>query len=308
MKSSRLKYFGAAISSTAMWGFFSIPLRNLQDYPSEQILQWRIITSLIITWLVILLFRRRSLASDRAFLRKQSPEGRKRIITLIFLAGVLITGNWYSFIYAVNHVSLKSAAFAYMVCPLLTAMGGFLILKEHLTPLKLTAIGIACISILILSRGSLRDVCWSVFVASLYAFYLIIQRVVRDLDKFNMLGIQLLLSLILTLPLFISQGAGIPDAPEFWINILVISVVFTIIPLFLSLYALVGIPSSTMGIIIYVNPVIAFAVAILYFGEEINTLQALAYSLLVVAVIIFNSGFISGLISSRYRKTADNLA
>ncbi len=291
-----------------MWGFFSIPLRNLHDYPSEQILQWRIITSLIITWLVILLFRRKSLAGELAFLRQQSPSGRKRIITLIFLAGVLITGNWYSFIYAVNHVSLKSAAFAYMVCPLLTAMGGFLILKEHLTPLKLTAIGIAFISILILSRGSLRDVYWSVFVASLYAFYLVIQRIVRDLDKFNMLGVQLLLSLILTLPLFISQGAGIPDAPEFWINILVISVVFTIIPLFLSLYALVGIPSSTMGIIIYVNPVIAFAVAILYFGEEVTTMQALAYSLLVLAVIIFNSGFLSGLIASRYKKTADNLA
>lgn len=291
-----------------MWGFFSIPLRNLQAYPSEQILQYRIITSLLITWLYILLFRRERAASDWKRIRDQRPADRRKTIILIILAGVLITGNWYSFIYAVNHVSLKSAAFAYMVCPLLTAMGGFLILKEHLSPVKLGAIGIAFVSILILAKGSLTDVFWSVFIASLYAFYLVIQRVVRELDKFNMLAIQLLLSLVLILPLFISHHGAIPVSPAFWINILLISVVFTIIPLFLSLYALEGIPSSTMGIIIYVNPVVAFAVAIIYFGEEITSLQAFAYSLLVLAVVVFNSGFLGGFISSRYRKTMSHPA
>lgn len=291
-----------------MWGFFSIPLRNLQAYPSEQILQYRIITSLLITWLYILLFRRARAASDWKRIRDQRPADRRKTLILIILAGVLITGNWYSFIYAVNHVSLKSAAFAYMVCPLLTAMGGFLILKEHLSPVKLAAIGIAFVSILILAKGSLTDVFWSVFIASLYAFYLVIQRVVRELDKFNMLAIQLLLSLVLILPLFISHHGAIPVSPVFWINILLISVVFTIIPLFLSLYALEGIPSSTMGIIIYVNPVVAFAVAILYFGEEITSLQAFAYSLLVLAVVVFNSGFLGGFISNRYRKTMSHPA
>ena len=153
-----------------MWGFFSIPLRNLQAYPSEQILQYRIITSLLITWLYILLFRRARAASDWKRIRDQRPADRRKTLILIILAGVLITGNWYSFIYAVNHVSLKSAAFAYMVCPLLTAMGGFLILKEHLSPVKLAAIGIAFVSILILAKGSLTDVFWSVFIASLCSF------------------------------------------------------------------------------------------------------------------------------------------
>jgi chloramphenicol-sensitive protein RarD len=291
-----------------MWGFFSIPLRNLKEYPSEQILQYRIISSIVITWLIILLFRRKNLIKDWSYIKHQSPASRRQIIWLILLAGILITGNWYSFIYAVNHVSLKSAAFAYMVCPLLTAIGGFMILKEHLTPIKLSAIGLAFISILILAQGSFTEVMWSVFIASLYAFYLIIQRVIRDLDKFNMLGIQLLLSLLLILPMFISDTAGIPVSPDFWINIIIISVFFTIIPLFLSLYALGGIPSSTMGIIIYVNPVVAFAVAILYFDEGITSLQAMAYSLLVAAVILFNSGFIGGFVGRRYKNMTSKTA
>ncbi|MEY3678858.1 MAG: hypothetical protein RI924_999 [Bacteroidota bacterium] len=288
MKQSRLKYLLAAIISTGMWGFFSIPLRSLQAYPSEQILYYRIFTSLIITWLILLLFRRKSMKSDWVALQQQSPDKRKKILFLTVLAGILVTGNWYTFIYAVNHVSLTSAAFAYMVCPLLTAMGGFIILREELTRFKFIAMVIAVISILFLAQGSPGDVWWSVFIASLYAFYLIIQRVVVQIDKFTMLGIQLILSCLLMLPLFIYDFKGLPADPAFWVTILEISVFFTIIPLFLSLYALMGLPSSTMGILIYTNPIVAFAVAFFYFHEPINTQQLIAYLLLVIAVLVFN--------------------
>jgi chloramphenicol-sensitive protein RarD len=304
----RFKYFAAALSSVAIWGFFAIPLRNLQDYPSEEILHYRIFTSLIITWVVIFLFKRKRLRNDITYILSETPADRKRTGLLTLAAGILITGNWFSFIYAVNHVSLTSAAFAYMVCPLITAMGGFLILKEHLTNIKLTAIGIALVSILILARGSLTEVLWSVFIASLYAFYLIIQRVIIKVDKLNMLGVQLIISFVLMFPLFIYHYSSFPTDLHFWINIVVISVVFTIIPLFLSLYALIGMPSSTLGIIIYLNPVIAFAVAFFYFDENISSYQIYAYSLLVAAVVIFNWNIIRSLFQKSYNtlKTSDS--
>ena len=285
-----------------MWGFFSIPLRNLQKYSSEEILHYRIFTSLIITWLIILIFKKKDLSNDIAYIKGESTKKRRLFYWLTLAAGLLITGNWFSFIYAVNNVSLTSAAFAYMVCPLITAMGGFLILKEHLTPVKLTAIAIALVSILILAQGSLRDVLWSVFIASLYAFYLIIQRVVNKVDKLNMLGVQLLISFLITFPLFIYHYTFFQTDTYFWINIVVISVVFTIIPLFLSLYALVGLPSSTLGIIIYLNPIVAFAVAFFYFNESVNTFQIYAYALLVAAVIIFNWNIIGSLFQKSYNK------
>lgn len=302
MNLGRFKYFAAALVSVVIWGFFAIPLRNLQEYSSEVILHYRIFTSLLITWLLILLFRRKEIRRDIAFLRLSSPQSRKRIYLLTLIAGVLITGNWFTFIYAVNNVSLTSAAFAYMVCPLITAMGGFLILKEHLTRIKLVAIGIALVSILILAQGSLVEVLWSVFIASLYAFYLIIQRVITQLDKLNVLGVQLIISLVIMLPLFIYNHTAFPMELSFWVNILIISVVFTIIPLFLSLYALIGMPSSTLGIIIYLNPVIAFAVAFLYFNDKINPYQVYAYSLLFAAVVVFNWNLIGSIFQKRYDK------
>ena len=304
MKESRVKYFIAALTATALWGFFSIPLRMLKAYPSDEILHYRILTSLSITWVVIALFRRQKLKEDIARLKSLDAHRRKRILLLTLLAGVLVTANWFAFIYAVNHVSLTSAAFAYMVCPLLTAMGGFILLKEHLTPIKFIAIGIALISILILAQGSLRDVWWSVLIASLYAGYLLIQRVVVEIDKFNMLGVQLVLSTLIMLPFFLYHHGSFPWDAHFWMIILVISVVFTIIPLFLSLYSLIGLPSSTMGILIYANPLVAFAVAIFYFHESINQQQVFAYGLLLLAVIVFNWALVASLLA-KYKKQVD---
>ena len=296
MATVKLRYYVAAISSTVIWGFFSIPLRGLKAYPADQILHYRIFTSLLITWVAIGFFKRKAFRSDLSHFKQLDAASKGKLIWLILIAGMLITGNWFSFIYAVNNVSLKSAAFAYMVCPLITAVGGFLILKEHLTSLKLIAVGVALISILILTRGSLDEVSWSVFIASLYAFYLIIQRAVQSIDKLVMLGIQLFISSILIFPLFIYHFDGVPSGYHFWLNILLISSVFTIIPLFLSLYALVGMPSSTLGILIYINPVVSFSVAFFYFDEGINEVQAIAYGLLLIAVIIFNWAVIKGLL------------
>lgn len=296
MKEGRLKYFIAAFTAVIVWGFFSIPLRMLQDYSSDQILYYRIFTSLILTWLYILLFRKKQIKLDMKFFRQENKISRRKIIWLSLLAGFLITGNWFTFIYAVNNVNLKSAAFAYMVCPLITAMGGFLILKEKLTNMKLIALGFASISIVILAQGSLMDVFWSILIAALYSFYLIIQRAMVGIDKFNMLGLHLLIATFLMLPFFVSQFQSFPSDLSFWLTIVVISIFFTIIPLFLSLYALIGMPSSTLGIIIYINPIVAFAVAFFYFHEGISLLQLYSYSLLLVAVIVFNWAIIKDIL------------
>ena len=148
--------------------------------------------------------------------------------------------------------------------------------------------GIALVSIFLLSKGSINHLLWSIFIATLYAFYLIIQRVVTNLDKFNMLGIQLVISSILSFPLYFLHDYVFVTDIYFWLNIVIISILFTIVPLFLSLYALIGMPSSTLGIIIYLNPIVSFAVAFLYFDERISLYQVGAYALLFFAVIVFN--------------------
>ncbi|WP_316746564.1 EamA family transporter [Pedobacter gandavensis] len=299
MGKSNLRYFFAGILSFAIWGFFSIPLRNLKAFPSEEILYYRIFTSLVFLWIAILVFRKKQIRKDLDYLAGLSRKDKNTVALQIAASTVLLTSNWYTYIYAVNNVSLQSAAFAYMVCPLITAFGGFILLKEHLSKLKLISLAIALGSIILLASGSFVEVMWSVIIASLYAFYLIIQRKMQNLDKLNVLASQIALAVILMLPFYLFQHGGIPDSAWFWSNIIVVAVFFTIIPLFLSLYALIGIPSSTLGIIIYVNPIIAFNVAIFYFGEQVDSNKLIAYLLLVVSVIVFNWSIIKDILTFR---------
>lgn len=283
--------------AAVIWGFFAIPLRNLKSYSSEQILYYRIFTSLAIIWLAIFLFRRKEFYKDLSYFKSISRKEKHTILIQIVGATVLLVLNWYTFIYAINNVSIKSGAFAYMVCPLITAFGGFIILKEHLYRIQVVALLLATASILMLATGSLIEVVWSVVIAALYAFYLIIQRKMQGLDKLNVLAFQITIAVILMLPFFIYQHTGLPTATTFWLNVSLIAVLFTVVPLFLSLFALIGIPSSTLGIIIYINPIIAFTVAIVYFNEKIDVHQLMAYLLLLFAVFLFNWNMIKDMLT-----------
>ncbi|GGG77446.1 permease [Parapedobacter pyrenivorans] len=288
--SGRLKYFSAAFFAAALWGFMAIPLREIKAWPAEDILYYRIFASGILIWLFIFIFRRRQLSADLRHVRNLPRSLRKRLMWLTLVASILIVGNWFTFIYAVNHVSIQSAAFAYLVCPLLTTLAGFLILKEDLSIIKKISIGIAFISVAMLAQGSLYEVSWSVGIASFYALYLVAQRVIQQVDKLTVLAVQLTICSLLILPFLLWQHHPLPLESKFWLNIVVIAIIFTIIPLYMSMYALNGISSSTVGILLYVNPIIAFVVAVVYFHERIYVYQLLAYFVLFVAVFLFNWG------------------
>jgi len=267
----------------------SVPLSNIKGFPPQEILYYRIFVSIIIVWAIVLLFRRRAFLADLKFLKALSLSKKLRLLVLTILSAFLITGNWFTYIYAVNGVSLKAAAFAYMVCPLLTALCGFIILKEQLTKAKIAALLVAFISIALLATGSLHEVLWAILIASFYAFYVIVLKVVKDIDKFNFLGVQLILSGLMMLPMYFISSDPFPADTFFWSHIFLIAIVFTIIPLFLNAYALLGMPSSALGILIYLNPIVAFAVAFFYFKEHIDVHQIFAYLLLALSIVIFNA-------------------
>ncbi|RZK15896.1 MAG: permease [Pedobacter sp.] len=296
MASSKTKYFLAGIIPYIIWGTMSIPLRNIKGFSPQEILYYRIFVSIMMVWATILLFRRAALEKD-IDLFKNLPKAKKiRLVLLTVLSAFLITGNWFTYIYAVNSVSLKAAAFAYMVCPLLTALCGFIILKEQLTKAKIIALLIALVSIILLATGSLHEVLWAILIATFYAIYVIVLKVIKDIDKFNFLGVQLVLSGLMMLPMYLVSSNTFPTDTFFWSHIFLIAIVFTIIPLFLNAYALLGMPSSALGILIYLNPIVAFTVAFFYFHEKIDIHQLFAYLLLLLSIVIFNVQLLKGIV------------
>lgn len=282
------KYFLAALSSFIIWGFFSLALKPLHEYASLDILFYRVFYATGLLLIINLLFRKDKLRKDwQSFL---SLEKKKKIKTLFLtlFGGFLLIINWFLFMYAVNHVSLKSASFAYLICPIVTTILAYFILKEKLSKWQWFSVLLCVISCGILSYGDLNGLIYSLVIAFSFALYLISQRKNILFDKFIVLTVQMIIASVVILPFFPFYSEATPKEPLFYILMSLIVVLFTIVPLFLNLFALKGMTSSAVGILMYTNPLINFLLAIFYFQERINHLQLLSYSLITLSILIFN--------------------
>ncbi|TAH03756.1 MAG: permease [Sphingobacteriales bacterium] len=299
MKSQKPSHLIAILSAGALWGFMVFPLRALKLYTAYQILTWRVVIAFLMVCAISVVYKRKVLITNFLTIKSLDKNYRNKILFLIFISAVLITLNWLTFIYVINHISLKACAFAYLLCPLVTALGGKLLLKEPLTNIKYVALALAFFCIVGLATGSFEEIMWSFMIALSYALFLIIQKFIKQVDNLIMLGLQLFIALLLLLPFYFYQSYLTPKDITFWGNVSVISIFFTIVPLLLSLYALEGLPSSTIGISIYINPIISFSIATLYYKEQITQQQLVFYAILFFLAILFNRDILFEIFSKK---------
>ncbi|WP_298220454.1 EamA family transporter [Flavobacterium sp.] len=282
------KYYLSAFSSFVIWGFFSLALKPLKDYASLDILFYRIFLATVLLLAINLVFRKKEVQNDFSVFKSLDKPERNRLMFLTVVGGFLLVLNWFLFIYAINHVSLQSASFAYMICPIVTTILAFFILKEKLSRWQWFSVVLCIVSCAILSYGHIKDLIYSLVIAFSFAFYLISQRKNNQFDRFVILTVQMLIASLAILPFFPVYSEAVPTASLFYILLVVIVVVFTIIPLYLNLYALKGMNSSAVGILMYSNPLIHFFLAVYYFNEEVQVNQIVAYALILVSIVVFN--------------------
>jgi chloramphenicol-sensitive protein RarD len=282
------KYYFAAFTAFLIWGFFSLALKPLQDFPSLDILFYRVFLSSIVMLLINLIFRRKTVKENVLLFSNLKANDKKRIIFLTLGGSFLLIANWFVFIFVINHINVKAASLAYLICPILTTVFAFVILKEKLSKPQWIAVFISICSCFLLSINHFQDIFYSLIIAASYALYLVSQRKNSEIDKFITLSIQLVFTALVILPFYPSFSGVIPTTPTFYIYLVVIVLVFTIVPLFLNLYALKGINSSTVGIMMYINPIINFLIAVFYYNEEVTTIQFVSYFLILISIIVFN--------------------
>lgn len=288
------KYYLSALASFVIWGFFSLALKPLHDYASLDILFYRIFLATVLLLGINLLFRKKEVQQDWTVFKQLDKPTRQRIAFLTIAGGFLLVLNWFLFIYAINHVSLQSASFAYMICPIITTVLAFFLLREKLSFWQWFSVGLCVLSCAILSYGHITDLIYSLVIAFSFALYLISQRKNNNFDRFVVLTVQMLIASLVIIPFFPSYSQAVPQESLFYILLVVIVVVFTIVPLYLNLYALKGMNSSAVGILMYTNPLIHFFLAVFYFKEAVNVNQIVAYALIVVSIVVFNERLIFG--------------
>lgn len=289
------KYYISAFIAFMLWGFFSLALKPISYVPSFDILFYRISFSAIIIICFTLFFRRKIFLKDIYTFKNLPQKEKRKGLYLTLTGGVLLGINWFLFIYVVNQINVQSASFAYLVCPIITTFLANIILKEKLQKVQWIAVLISFIGCLICFISNSNNLFFALVVAFTYAFYLISQRSNIYFDKLNILMVQIILIFILSLPYYFVNGFSIPVDPSFYMYIFAIATLFTLLPLYMNLYSLKGASASNVGIMLYINPLIAFILAIFYYKEQVNTLQFVSYFLILLSVFIFNYRILTNL-------------
>ncbi|GGF16658.1 EamA family transporter [Flavobacterium limi] len=283
------KYYIAAITAYTVWGFFSLVLKPIHEYASMDILFYRVFSCSILMLLISFLFKRKKI-NETIEVFRALPVPKKRNTILLNIGGsFFLMANWFTFIYVMNHVTVKATSLAYLVCPILTTLLAYFILHEKLAKSQWLAVGLSISGCLLLSYADIMDMFFSIIIGFTYACYLVSQRINKGFDKFIILTFHISLAALVLLPFYPAYSGPVPTEFTFYFCIETIAIFFTIIPLFLNLYALGGINSSTVGMLLNINPMIAFGLACFVYKEKITPLQILAYSIIFIAVLVFNS-------------------
>ena len=145
------KYYSAAFLAFFIWGFFSFALKPLHNYPSLDILFYRVFFSVITMILINVFFRKNVIRKDWNHFKNSPSKQKRSIVSLTLGGGFFLTLNWFVFIYVVNHISVKAASFAYLICPILTTVFAYFILKEKLSKWQWIAVMISFTSCILLS-------------------------------------------------------------------------------------------------------------------------------------------------------------
>jgi chloramphenicol-sensitive protein RarD len=286
---NNLKYYLAAILAFSLWGTFSLVLRPLQAYSSLDILFYRVFSCAVLMSLISVLFRGNVMNANFERLKSLSAKKRREIIGLNIGASIFLTINWFSFIYVMNHINVRATSVAYLICPVLTTVLAYLFLQDKLKSSQWLAVIISCVGCTLLSYTSLINMFYSGTIGLSYACYLISQNKNNGFDKFLTLNVHIVLSAIILLPFYPSYSSPVPTRIDFYVYVEIIAIIYTIIPLFLNLYALSGISSSKVGMILNMNPIIAFILSVTVYHEDLGVTPVIAYTIIFIAVVLFNS-------------------
>lgn len=289
------KYYLAVILAFVIYGLFSLPLKAIDEFPTLEILLSRLLISSALISLVCLIFRRK-IALESIRIYRGSAKKEKRNLWLVNLvSAVMLAINWYLFIYVMNNISVNATALAYMLCPIITTILAFIFLKDRLSGIQWIAIGLSVFSCILLAVGNFIDVFYSFLIGLSYAVYLVLQKNNQKLDRFFTLTFQIVCGTLLLLPLFFYPENGPGKTPFFYGIIFIIAGLFTILPMYLNVFSLNKLNSSTAGVFIYMNPIISFMLALFYFKEAMDTGKTIAYSIVFLSVILFNAKIIAQL-------------
>jgi chloramphenicol-sensitive protein RarD len=292
MKKGLIFVFGAY----ALWGFFPIYFKFLQEAPAIQIMAHRVSWSFVFLMILIAL-------------RKEFPKIlkslNKKIIITYAVAGTLLAINWLTYVWGVNAGFVVETSLGYFINPLVSVVLGVVFLKERLRKLQWIPVALATIGVVYLTieHGSLPWI--ALVLAFSFGTYGLFKKI-APLPSIHGLTVEtgavFLPAVIFLILMEVNGNGAFGHASPSTTFLLMLSGIITAIPLILFASGAPLVPLTTIGILQYIAPTIQFLIGVFIYDEPFNTSQLIGFSIVWLALIIFT---IEGL-SNNYQKKQFN--
>jgi len=214
----------------------------------------------------------------------------KKKLFILFISGLLIFINWFTWIYAVVTNRLIDASFGYYIFPILSVLFGFIFFKEKLNKKRIISIFLVLISIIYL-LFNFKSIPWiGLTVAITWSTYNLLRKKINvqtDIGLF--IETIFFVPVALILFYFISQK-GLNDFSlsnpniMFW---LFLAGPMTVIPLYLYLRGVELAGLGTSGMVFFITPTGQFLLGIFYYNEILNVHKLIGFIFIWIAVIIY---------------------
>jgi len=211
-------------------------------------------------------------------------------ILILLLTGLLISINWFTWLYAVSTNNLLDASLGYYIFPILSVFFGIIFLKESYNRNKIISVSLVIFSLIYLLY-QLKNIPWiGITVAFTFSLYGLIRKKINVSSDIGLL-IETLLMTPLAFLLF--YYLAINNLNIFSLNkpvfsfYLFLAGFMTLIPLFWYTkgFDLIGIGPASM--IFFLTPTAQFLLGIFYYEEPLVLHKLVSFIFIWIAVIIY---------------------
>ncbi|MBR7798437.1 EamA family transporter RarD [Undibacterium sp. FT137W] len=247
------------------WGLFPLYFKALQSIPSLEILLHRMIWAFFFLIGVLALRRQWSWLLD---LRH-----RPRLLADFALSAILLSVNWFLYIWAINHDRIVDASLGYFMTPLVNVLLGYVLLKERLNRIQWIAICLAGTGVLWLGLQTGHPP-WIALVLSItFGLYGLLRKTAK-LGALEGLSLETMLLFPFAasyLGWMLVQGESVFLQVETRSQLLLLAAgPITAIPLLMFAAAARRIPLATLGLMQYISPSIQLILGIMLFQEQFS--------------------------------------
>lgn len=286
------------VTAYLIWGILPVYWKSLAHVSSTEVLMSRIVWAFILTFILIIMMRSgRVLWMDL----KELWQTQKAFWSL-FMASALISGNWFLYIWAVNHEHLVQTSLGYYINPLVSVLLGIFFLKENLTSSQKVAFLLALVGVIILtvSYGAFP---WISFLLAIsFAVYGLVKKQIK-LEPLRGLVIETFFMTPVAFLVYIwlfTKG----QASLFQVNVqtdllLIFTGVATALPLVLFAKGAQRMPLYMVGFLQYIAPTIMLFLGVVIYGETFGKVELFAFSFIWLALIVFTASKVFSVVKER---------